>query len=361
MTLPILLLLLSQADPALPPGHPPMGDGGVAPSADAIVRRLDAMPGFKNRDLTFEVGASIGRLYASEGRFQDARGYFERALAKAEAPRRWYAQKLRELGGAPPAPSAECAPDDEKTLLVLFTKAKALPSKAAAASCLRAALEPVAELERRTGDTLFLLGESKAAIGQYERSLELFPEQADTRYALGAALLDARGTNAESRSRAVRELKAFLAAAPNSPRAPQAARLVKVAEGPPESALRPEPQPAPRPAPQMPPGAPPAASDESLATFYSQAEAALAAHDFERARQVYLQVMPSHPEDPRMRAGLAWTMLSLNRQPMADRVWQVALESPEAIESLAARLAERGDSAGAQALRARLAADSKKR
>jgi cytochrome c-type biogenesis protein CcmH/NrfG len=64
--------------------------------------------------------------------------------------------------------------------------------------------------------------------------------------------------------------------------------------------------------------------------------------------------MPYQPDNARLRAGMAWTMIRLNRQPMADNVWNVAAQNPDAISALGDALKSKGDAEGAKAVWQRL-------
>ena len=67
--------------------------------------------------------------------------------------------------------------------------------------------------------------------------------------------------------------------------------------------------------------------------------------------------MPLRP-DGRVKAGLAWTLVGLGK-PTADRVWGVAVSSdPSAVDQLGETLKAKGDTRGAKALWAKLAADA---
>ena len=52
---------------------------------------------------------------------------------------------------------------------------------------------------------------------------------------------------------------------------------------------------------------------------------------------------------------MAWAMVKLNKQPMADNVWRVASQSPEAIDALGETLKAKGDAEQAKAVWERLA------
>lgn len=70
----------------------------------------------------------------------------------------------------------------------------------------------------------------------------------------------------------------------------------------------------------------------------------------------YRRVVPFEPENGRAKAGMAWALVGLNRQPMADRVWSVAVQAdPQAVETLGDTLAKKGNAKDARALWAKLA------
>jgi hypothetical protein len=53
---------------------------------------------------------------------------------------------------------------------------------------------------------------------------------------------------------------------------------------------------------------------------------------------------------------MAWALVGMNRQPMADRVWQVAVSAdPAAVDKLGDTLKAKGDEKGARALWSKLA------
>jgi Flp pilus assembly protein TadD len=86
----------------------------------------------------------------------------------------------------------------------------------------------------------------------------------------------------------------------------------------------------------------------------ADAEEHLARGRFQDALTAYKQVMPYQPDNARLRAGMAWTMIRLNRQPMADNVWKVAAQNPDAISALGDSLKSKGDVEGAKAVWQRL-------
>ena len=86
-------------------------------------------------------------------------------------------------------------------------------------------------------------------------------------------------------------------------------------------------------------------------------EAKLVANKYQDALDNYRQVMPYQPNNPRLRAGMAWALVGLNRQPMADNVWRVAVTSdPAAVDALGDRLSKSGNKESARALWTKLQA-----
>lgn len=369
--LPLVLIVLTQAAPAVPP------------SADELVKRLDSTAGLKEKDKPFEIAASLGRLYFGQGRYGDALGFFKQAVDGAEDARALYlAQK--KLLGTKPVPGAKdvgCEPKPDVTLVALHEKAKAFAAAKNApnaVACLKAALAPLMELEVLLGNTQFLLRDTAGALFTYTRALDTFESNADARYSRAALTLDAFGDDVAALGRAKADFEKFLAEAPTSPRAATAKRLLArtdeaiAAGGLSKSNVTPEQVAALAPA-QPPAQAgvqPPVLTKEMMDAFQnaprtpemeanfakliSDAEEHLARGRFQDALNAYKQVMPYQPENARLRAGMAWTMIKLNRQPMADNVWRVATQTPEAIVELGDSLKAKGDAEGARAVWTRL-------
>jgi len=384
----------------LPPNHPPVTGAaaqppaGRLPSVEELIKKIDATPGAATADRPFEMSLTIGRLYLTQGRMKDAAGYYEQAVKKAQPVRDFYEAQKRLVGKAPlPAPeSVDCAPGSG-TLDALFAKAKAqLDAKkpAAAVACARAALNPLAEAELTLGHAKFMAGDSAGALQVYERTLATF-ESNDAHYAHAALLVDFKGDDVKALQGAKAELEKVLKDAPTAGVAPQAKRLVERADAAIKAggmtkliAATPPPAPPKLPAPQamappfaqpqQPPhqqDAPPNVSKETMEAFQNaprtpeleanlqklveDAEDKLAKGQFQDALNDYRGVMPYQPDNPRVRAGMAWTLIKLNKQPMAERVWGVATGSPDAIAELGDRLKSKGDADGAKALWQKLA------
>jgi len=364
----LIVSLLAQAAPA-----------DAQPTAEELIKKLDANPDAKTKDKPFEIAASMGKLYFSQGRYADAITYFDQALVKAEPLRTLYQQELKAAGNKPlpPAGSVGCAPGADVTVDVLLQRAQEKAkggAHAAAASCARSAMHGVVEVDTQLGHSKFLTGDADGALKAYDRALDTFPSSPDARYSRAALLLDTKGDDVEALKTAQADLEQFLKDYGASPRAPQAKRflervkaaiaaggLTKVADAAP-----------PAPAPSAGPDAPPALSPETIAAFQSQpntpeaqaqrqktietAEGQLAHGQYQQALQSYVSVMPFEPQNPRVRAGMAWTLVRLGK-PMAPRVWGVALSSPDDVAALGDRLKAAGDAEGAKLLWQKLAQD----
>lgn len=374
----LVLIVLTQAAPPLPPNHPPM-EGRPPPSADELVKKLDATEGLKEKDKPFEISASLGRLYFGQGRYPDAQTFFKQAVTGAADARALYLVQ-KKLAGTKPVPGAAevgCTPVPDVPLVALHEKAKALAAAKnapGAVACLKAALAPLMEVEVLLGHTQFLLRDPGAALFSYTSALDTFESNGEARYARAALTLDAYGEDPSALGRAKADFERFLSDAPTSPRAPTAKRLLErtsaaiAAGGLSKVSITPDQVAAL--APSTPNVQPPVLTKELVEAFQntprtpemegnfakliSDAEEHLARGRFQDALTAYKQVMPYQPENPRLRAGMAWTMIKLNRQPMADNVWRVATQSPDAISALGDALKEKGDAEGARAVWQRL-------
>ena len=376
----IALVLLLLAQP-LPPNHPPT-DGRPAPAADDLVKKLDATAGLKEKDKPFEIAASLGRLYFGQGRYADAQVFFKQAVAGSDDARTLFLAQ-RKLAGSKPLPGAPevgCESKPDVTLVALHDKAKALAAAKnapGATSCLKAALAPLMELEVMLGHTQFLLHDPAAALFTYNRALDTFESNPEARYARAALTLDAFGDDVAALGRAKADFERFLKDVPTSALSANAKRLLErttaaiAAGGLSKLAVTPEQVAAVAPKPPPPgPGQPPVLTKElvdafqnaprtpemetNFAKLVSDAEEHLARGRFQDALSAYKQVMPYQPDNARLRAGMAWTMIKLNRQPMADNVWRVATQSPDAVSALGDALKAKGDLEGARAVWQRL-------
>lgn len=396
--LPVVLILLTQqplqpgqtdlppghpqtGEPALPPNHPPMGaPAQEAPSAAELMKKLDGMKDLANKDKSFEVAATLGRLYYAHGRYSDAVMYLSQAVEKAKPARELYLQ-LKKAAGNKPLPAAGAVgctpkPDDKLDAQLELAKTKGKQDPAAGAACMRAGLHVLIELETQLGNARFLTRDSAGALAVYESALELFESNPDARYGRAALLLDTRGDEVKALEQAKDDFTRFLADYPTSPRAKQAKVLLDrttaaiaagglsklVAKGPSKP-------PEPKVDPHAQTGALPQLTQEMIDAVQNvertpeleqgfdklieEAEVALATGKYQEALDAYKRVVPFNPDNARARAGMAWSLVRLNR-PMAQNVWGVAVQSPESLDALGDMLAKKGDKEGAKLLWQRL-------
>ena len=366
--------LLLTALLAVPPTSVP-----AAPTADELVKKLDASPELKGRDKPFEISVSLARLYFGQGRYREATSFYEQALTKT-APLRALHQQLQKVTPAV-GPVGGCEVNAASELAVLTARAvekqqaKDLP---AAAWCVRAALKAVLEAEAQLGHAQFLSGDPASALSTYTRSLEAFEQNAEARYARAALLLDWRGDDLGSLNLAKADFERFLREAPADPKAREAKLFLERTTagiaaggttklGSPLPVIRPAAVPT---APVAVAGQPPVLSKETMEAFQNaprtpemqaqfakaldDAESSLAKGQFQAALDSYKTVMPYQPENPRVRAGMAWSLFKLGK-PMAERVWSVATQDPEAVAKLGDALKRQGNAEEAKAVWQRLA------
>lgn len=367
MRFPLALLLLCAV-----PTSSWAAEGEAAPSQAELLRRLEGTPGLEGQDKPFEIALSLGRLYLSQAQYRKASVYLAQALEKAEPARQFYLQKRKAAGAAalPAAESLGCAKGTLDEKLALARKQK---SAAAAAACARAAIAELGQAQLQLGHARFLARDLVGALNAYELALATEPTNLDARYARGALLLDSRGDDVGLLRQARDDLK-LVAEAPAAARSLEARALLPRAEAAVAkggtAALLAEAPPPPPAAPQVAEAqALPQLTPETVEAFQNvprtaelqsqwaqlieQAEGALAQQKYQDALNSYRQVMPFQPDNPRVRAGMAWSLINLGK-PMASRVWAVAMERPEAIQTLARTLQDKGDAAGSRALMERL-------
>jgi tetratricopeptide (TPR) repeat protein len=397
----------------VPEGHPPM-TGRAPPTAEELLQQLDGMQGLREREKTFEIASSLGKLYYTNGRAEDAIPYFVQAEEKGKAARELFLAQRKKLGkGAVPGQAeANCGftaeTPVEQMAAVAAERAKKGDS-AGAAACARAALEPVLEVESMRANALFLTGDAAGALKAYERVLEVSPTSADALFGRSALLYETRGEDLKALQSAREGFEAFLAAHPGSPRAALARKLGRMADEVAKaggmrkwqasrvedrriraSKLDLSSSPTMAQGPTAGAGGPAAGGAEGaragggdtaaptlsqetvqamqnvertpeleaeLTRTVEQGEELLAKGRYDEALAAYRQVMPLRP-DGRVKAGLAWTLVGLGK-PTADRVWGVAVGSdPAAVDQLGETLKAKGDAKGAKALWTKLAASA---
>ncbi len=376
----------------LPADHPPVKDGAQAPSTEELIKKLDAMgDDLKKKDKPFSVAASLGRLYFLGGRYPEAIGYLEEAVKKAQPAKDFYLQKVKEAGkkAIPAAGAVGCAPPPNTELEDQLKKAEAQKDAAAAAACARAGLEPLMEVEDSLAAAKFLTRDAPGAVDVYTRDLALFPANPDARYGRGAVLLDSKGDDVKSLQLAKADFEGFLKDYPTHPRAAQVKAFLSrvddaiakggVSKAPPKTNLpKVDPHAAMNQGPMMaqqPPmmggQQPPQLTKEMIDAVQNtertpemeqgfqklveEAEGDLAKGQFQDALDKYKRVVPFEPGNGRAKAGMAWSLVRMNRQPMADNVWNVAAQDPAAIDALGDSLKAKGDPDGAKQLWQRLA------
>lgn len=340
----------------LPPDHPPLAAGRPAPTAAELIEELQKRAA-AGEPPTFETAIALGRLHYSQARYAESARAFAEAMAHL-AP-------LDARVPAPVAAPAEGCPQPPSPMAERIAQARRT------AGCAQALLLEVQDLRALQANALYLAGDLKGARAVLDRLLVLQPRRAQA--LLHRALLTIE--QGEDDVPALRRAAADLEQAAQDPALTAAAQRYRarvdaaIAAGGFTRVKAPTPAGPVRGAPSLPP----ALSAETIRAFESvertpqldarlsalvdQGEARLAARDYEGAMAAYRQVMPLQPENPRLRAGMAWALIGLDRQPMADRVWKVALEDPGAVERLGDALLQKGDAAGARGLWERLAKD----
>jgi tetratricopeptide (TPR) repeat protein len=370
------------ASAQLPPGHPP-----IAPKRSAdLIRELDQTEGLAASDKPFQVAAALGKLYYASGRFKEAATFLRQAVEKGEPLRKLYRAERVRAGQRelPPVEKATCGIAGDASL---EEQGKAIASRAksnaaSAASCARLALRPVLDAEQLLSASLFIGGDIPGARQSLERILEIAPDDPDALHAHASILFETAVDDVAQLKKARAEWERCIALRPDASNGAWTRSLIARAD---EAIAaggfskleakrrRSGPVAAAPLAPATPPsGLPPALSRETMEAFrnteitpemqanfarlISEAEDHLARGSYQQAMENYRQVMPYQPENGRLRAGMAWALIGLKRQPMADNIWRVAVGSdPAAVDKLGEVLKAKGDSSGATALWGRLA------
>jgi tetratricopeptide (TPR) repeat protein len=396
---------------ALPQGHPAM-TGRMAPTTDELLKQLEGMQGLREREKTFEIASSLGKLYYTSGRFEEAIPYLQQAEDKAKPTRELFLAQRKKLGGAavPSVEEARCGFTEQMAMeergKVAAERAKK-GDTAGAVACGRAALELSLDVESMRANALFLTNDASGALKVYERVLEVAPSFADALFGRSAVLYETRGEDVKALRSAHEGFEAFIAAHPSSPRVSLARKLSRMTDeaekaggmkkwqatrdedrriratkldlsrGGAPMAQAPAPNAGGRPmaaGPMQGGGASaPSISQETMEAMNSvehtpeleaqldqtvaQGEELLSKGRYDEALTAYRQVMPLRP-DGRVKAGLAWTLVGLGK-PTAERVWGVAVSSdPAAVDKLGETLKAKGDAKGAKALWTKLAASA---
>jgi tetratricopeptide (TPR) repeat protein len=376
---------------------------------------MDATPDLKTRAKPYEVAAAIGKLYYGRGRWADARDFFVQAEKTAEPVRTLFLEQRKQVKGAlPDAAAAGCRVSSDMSVEKVAEKARSLAAQkqhGPAAACALEALGPVLESTALLGNTLALMGDTKGALAAYQRVLQVDPRNVLALYGDGAVTFEVKGDDLTALKAARKELQTSVDLAPNAAQATSATAYIQridqviaaggatkfarqqeklraeakpvVAAGPMAGgamagpmAAAPPPQAGPATAPAAGgAGVPPQLSKETMEAFektqvtpemqanfarlIDDGEAKLVANKYQDALDDFRQVMPYQPNNARLRAGLAWALVGLQRQPMADNVWKVAVGSdPGAVDALGDRLSKAGNKESARALWTKLQASA---
>ncbi len=365
----------------LPPGHPQVRPGTSARNADEILKQLDSTPDLKQREKTFEVAMAVGKLYYAHSRYADAAEYLGQAAKKAEPARALYLEQLKRAKAAGPVHEA-CGSLTQNTMEAQTAASRQLASKGnakGAAECARAALEPALEVEELRANALFLSGNSTGALTSYERALAISSDRTNSLYGRASILFETKGDDVKALRQAKDDWTRFLKLEPNGSKSAYGRKLLARADeaiaagGLSKLAQKKEAQRKAatpgltRPLPpaanqQLAPVSPEVAEsirntertpelERGLAKLVEEGEEHLAHQRYQDALDAYKRVVPFQPENGRAKAGMAWALVGLQRQPMADRVWSVAVEAdPGSVEKLGDALTSKGDKAGAKAL-----------
>lgn len=352
-----------------------------APNPDELIKKIDATPDLKGQQKPFEIAASLVRLYFSQGRTKDAQVYAREALATAQPALAFYVEQKKKLGAKKPAAleQARCDPDKPKdanlaNVLEVAKKHASQGKTPEAVACARKAVTAVPDVMMMDGHASFLARDYAAARASYERVLTTFDDVPDALYARGALTVDEKPDDVKALEGAKKDLEQFLAAAPSSRHGRSAKALLERTTAGIQagglSKLAPTPAQVAAPPMMQPPSGPPQLDQATIAAFQNapqnaetdarfaklieDSEDALAKGRYQDALTGFKQVMPYQPSNPRLRAGMAWTLVRLGK-PMAQQVWGVAIENPAAVEALGDRLKALGDAEGAKALWTRLA------
>ncbi len=369
----------SAPTPGMPADHPPVPAGAAnrtPPTADELLRRLDETPSLRDSAKTFELALSIGKLYHSNGRFADAAEYHRQAWELGKPVRVAFA-KVRTQKANPAACTQKVPVEQVSQKLGSLEAAQRAP-------CLHLWMTEVLEAAQLRAEALFLSGQASQAVTVLDEALTELPSDPDALFTRGSILLESRSDDLASLKRAKADFSALVAAHPANPRATRASKLLPrveqlLAAG---GSTRLAAEQARQRAQARPPAvaaAPPAAAmpslsqetidafgkvertpelEQKLTRLVEEGEVQLAKGQFQQALDQYRQVMPLDPNNGRVRAGLAWAMIGLQK-PAADRIWGVAVESdPAAVEKLGQALQAHGDARGAKAVWTKLAASA---
>lgn len=362
---------------ALPPNHPAVPTGVATPNSEELLKQLEAAgPGLKERDKPFEVAVAVGKLYFGSARRPEAIEFLKQAQQKADPARKTYLELRKKAFTSKTPPAGPCT-DSPPSLDEAHARAKqqAKSNLPVALSCLKKALLPVLEGEVMLGHALFLDGNKVEALKQYERVLAVSDTSEDALFGEGLLLMELSGDDTKSLEHAQGNFERYMQLYPaglkvdrarmlagRAKAALNAGGLSKLAAAPPAQsnfAAAPMKTGADVSPPQLTKEQMEAAQniqldadgEKEILAVVDEAEDFLAKGQFHQALDNYKRVMPVMPKLSRAQAGMAWSLIGLNRQPMADRIWGVAVSGDaDAVDKLGDALKAKGDVEGAKRL-----------
>ncbi len=372
----------------LPPNHPPTQApplSGAPGDGEDLLKRVDAAGDLSGKEKTFEVAAALGKLYYGRARYADSAKALAEAEEKGEEARALFLAQRKKAGALSSPEEAGCpAPGAGSAYQVLLTaakeKAKAGQAKSAA-TCARVALDAVLEVQELRARNAMVSGDPAGALKSYDRILEVDDAHAAALFGRGAVLLETKGDDLKALGETKRSWTKYLASHPAGARAAAVRSLlgqveVLLAAGGTTKLAQKRAEDAHLAAAKLPKAvAPPTLTpqmmeavqntertpelEQGLAKLVEEGEEHLARQRFQDALDVYKRVVPFQPQNSRAQAGMAWALVGLNRQPMADRVWSVAVGTDaSAVDRLGDVLLTKGDAAGAKSLWTKLSASA---
>jgi tetratricopeptide (TPR) repeat protein len=330
---------------------------GLLQTVDALEHEL------KGRARDFGINLALGNLYADNGRYVEALGYYrdaEAVVAGAEA----------SLSAAPrrPPPPADCLPRtaadtaDRRSVEQVLQLAAARGG-AEGLACLAGLSSTLAQLHARQGNAWYLAGNADKARERHERALRLDPDEPESLFFRGADLLESSRGDVQKREAGRAAWERLVKVAADHPRAAVARETLPHIDelfGPKATA-------PPAAPPPLPEGAAAASAAvertpglaQQLDARLAQGERLLADAKWQEALDTFKAVMPLRP-DGRVALGMGIALRELGR-PTAERVLTQATRLPGGDASRAtyelAVLLEKQNRAKARSLLESLAAD----
>ncbi len=367
----------------MPPDHPPI-PAKAPPTADALLEQLEGFKGLEGKEKSFEVASAMAKLFYQAGKHAEAVTYFRQAFGKALPLRMQLAaltpKAKRPIPAGIPAgcPTKPDATLDEKSAAA--TKLVSVGEVENAIGCLRGALKPAGEAQLMLSQALFLSGQAPEAVKSLDDLLRHEADNTSAIFARAAIRYETAGDDLAMLGKAREDLLRITGADPRHPRAAlsgvmlartemaiAAGGLEKLAaKESADRALLVKNLPLDRPSSTMPNLTKEMVDaventertpelEAGLAALVEEGEGHLAAGRYEQALDAYKRVVPFQPQNGRAKAGMAWSLVGLQK-PTAERIWSVAVSGdPGAVDELGKTLAKKGDKKGAAGVWKKLA------